>query len=216
MPWKPGQNLGDDQDYTGLPDDEIARAVREHLQANRTLDGSAIQVKVKDGRVRLMGRVRSEVERELAERIVDDLIGVELDANHLRVEPVAREGAETTGRKVRAGREPVGEEETEAAAPGATDDPIEASDEGRAWIPPEEPWADALAATDPPHGVAEEDPRPPWQGPGHRPPQLEAAIERVIRETPPSAKPALESAAGFKEQMREARERRRRARTEGS
>ena len=102
MAWDPekriaGGKLGDDQDYTGLPDDEIRRAVLEHLQADQTVDAAEIEVEVEDRRVRLGGRTGSEVERETAERVVRDVIGLELAANAIRVETAAPEGARATG-----------------------------------------------------------------------------------------------------------------------
>lgn len=202
MPWRPGQNLGDDQNYDGLPDDEIRRAIREHLEADRTVYAPGVEVRVRDGRIRLAGWVSSEVEREMAERIVDDVIGLEVAANRLRVETVAREGVPRAAR-----RRPVDDGELT----DLTEDPREASDEGRPWLPPEDPWAEALGSIDPPHGVAIEDPRPPWEELGARPAQVNAAIARLLREAPSLGSPLLENATTFKDGAREVAGRPRRA-----
>ncbi|HEX7126636.1 MAG TPA: BON domain-containing protein [Thermodesulfobacteriota bacterium] len=230
----PGGNLGDDEDYTQLPDEDIQRAVLEHLQADQTVDASEIDAVVEDGSVRLVGTVGSEVEREAAEIIVTDTLGLDLAANELRVEPTAREGARAAhepdaetamGEPGETGREGSGEQvtgmaeyefegETDLSEAIGTEDPMEASDEGRSFTPPDAPNIEALAETDPPHGFAEDQPRPTNKP--ARPPGTEGAVGRAMGEASPSGlrRVATESAGQFKEAMRE-RERRGRDRRQG-
>ncbi len=232
----PGKNLGDDQDYAGLSDEELARAVREHLEADQTVDAHQIEVGVDEGRVRLAGRVGSEVERETAERVVTDVIGLEVAANELRVEQTLREGARAAevptpevayGEPREVGAEGSGEQVTGTGVTESepalgevigTEDAKEASDEGRSWTPPDEPWPEAQAATDPPHGVAADRPRPEPKGRrrGRRPPRAEEAIARAVREASSAGQAAADNATSFKEQMRDRAGRRNRAKDEES
>ncbi|HEX5950177.1 MAG TPA: BON domain-containing protein [Actinomycetota bacterium] len=199
----PGRNLGDDQDYTGLPDEEIRRAVLEHLEADQTVDASDIEVSVEDGAVRLGGTVGSEVEREMAERIVTDLIGLDVAADELRVEPAEREGRETDSGEQATGTAPQEiEAEPELSEALGTEDAGEASDEGRSFTPPDTPAAEAFGATDPAHGVAEDQPRPTNEG--TRSPLVDEAVGRAMEEVsrPGLRRVATESAEQFKEAMR--------------
>ncbi|HEY8367950.1 MAG TPA: BON domain-containing protein [Thermodesulfobacteriota bacterium] len=230
----PGRNLGDDQDYTGLPDEEIRRAVLEHLEADQTVDASEIDAVVEDGSVRLVGTVGSEVEREAAAIIVTDVLGLDLAANELGVEPAVREGAraahepdaetamgepgetggEGSGEQVTGMEEYEFEGEPELSETIGTEDPMEASDEGRSFTPPDAPSIEALAETDPPHGFAEDQPRPTNEP--ARQPGAEGAVGRAMREASRAdlRRAATESAGQFKEEMRE-RERRERDRRRG-
>lgn len=201
----PGRNLGDDQDFTALPDEEIRRAVRAHLDADETVDPSEVEVSVEGGRVRLSGSVGSEVERETAERIVTDLIGVEVAENRLRVEPTTREDAasgDQVGGQVTGMAQYEFEADPELSETIGTEDPMEASDEGRSFTPPDAPGVEGLFATDPPHGDATERPRP-LDAPT-RAPRAERAVGRAMREAPDRAlrHAATESAQQFKESAR--------------
>jgi hypothetical protein len=206
---QPGRNIGDDQNYRGLPEEDLRRAVEEHLEADETVDASEIEVEVEGEGVRLRGRVGSEVEREAAERVVTDIVGVEVLANELRVEPTARESdvvdeAERDDQVTGMG---VDESDPGLGEAIGTEDPIEASDEGRSWTPPDAPQPEAMAATDPAHGLAEDQPRPTpgSRSRGRRPARVDEAVGRAMQETPEHGVRGAasgESAASFKEQMR--------------
>ena len=80
----------DIHDIDNLDDDELRQVVREHLADNNFVDVDDISVEVRDGVVHLVGRVGTEGEQRVAERLVTDLLGVELIENELVVDPIRR------------------------------------------------------------------------------------------------------------------------------
>ncbi len=77
-------------DLASLSDDELYDLVREQLRDNSGVDTVAIDVSVKDGRVTLSGRVGTEEEVRVAERVLDDTLGLTDYANELMVGDLAR------------------------------------------------------------------------------------------------------------------------------
>jgi hypothetical protein len=77
-------------DLDDLSDDELRQVVRERLADNNFVDVDDISVRVEDGVVHLVGRVGSEGEQRVAERIVTDLLGLEEVENELVVDPLRR------------------------------------------------------------------------------------------------------------------------------
>ncbi len=77
-------------DLDDLDDDELRRVVREHLAENNFVDVDDITVQVRNGVVHLSGRVGTEGEQRVAERLITDLLGVEQVTNDLVVDPLRR------------------------------------------------------------------------------------------------------------------------------
>ena len=61
-------------DVEDLSDQELRGVVRARLAEHRGLDVNDIEVHVENGAVRLGGRVGTEAERRIAERVVTDVI----------------------------------------------------------------------------------------------------------------------------------------------
>jgi BON domain-containing protein len=73
-----------------LSDDELRRLVRERLREHRGLDLADITVHVRDGEVHLSGRVGTDGERRVAERVVTDSLGIAALRNDLVVDSLRR------------------------------------------------------------------------------------------------------------------------------
>lgn len=80
----------DIHDLENLSDDELRRLVTTHLADNNSIDADDISVETADGRVRLSGRVGTDGERRIAERILSDVIGVTDYENEIVIDPIRR------------------------------------------------------------------------------------------------------------------------------
>jgi hypothetical protein len=78
-------------DLDELSDEELRELVRAQLDDYDTIDADNILVKVKDGEVRLSGRVGTNSEREIADHILSDVIGLTSFQNDLVVDEVRRD-----------------------------------------------------------------------------------------------------------------------------
>ena len=77
-------------DLDDLSDGELRRLVRDRLSEHRGLDPRDITVSVHDRVVELSGRVGTDGERRIAERVVTDLIGLPTVRNGLVVDSLRR------------------------------------------------------------------------------------------------------------------------------
>jgi hypothetical protein len=149
-------------DIEELSDDELREVVRRHLAADTALDADDVQVTVQAGTVFLDGRVGTEQEQRIAERIVADVLGIQAYENRIFVDPIRRgESPEAADESavdddIRAGRllgdravplERESELETEDldAELYGTTDVQKAIADGTAWIPPEGPTSEGIA-----------------------------------------------------------------------
>jgi hypothetical protein len=139
-----------------LSDDDLRALVREQLSDYETVDADNILVTATNGEVVLAGRVGTEEERRVAERILADVIGLERYRNDLVVDEIRRdeepeavddhlaETAERHGEPL--GRRPENvddeaehlDEDLDARMYG-THDVQSAIERGTAWNPPDEP-----------------------------------------------------------------------------
>ena len=157
-----------------LGDDELRELVRDHLRDHNLLDVDDIDVHVESGRVRLMGRVGTEAELRVAERVLTDVLGIEEVTNELMVDPIRRSvspedidehlNAEDRTEGLLLGDRPVPlspeselqQEDLDARLYGTTDVGKTIA-EGTAWIPPESPTPEGLGGTDATPGSMGED-----------------------------------------------------------
>jgi hypothetical protein len=84
------RDFEDIHDIDDLSDDELRDLVRQHLAAHNGLDPDDISVQVEDGVVHLAGRVGTETERRIAERVVTDVLGIEHVENEIVIDPIRR------------------------------------------------------------------------------------------------------------------------------
>jgi hypothetical protein len=156
------RDFEDIHDVDDLSDDEMRELVREHLAADNALDIDDLTIRVHDHRVILDGRVGTDQERRIAERIVTDVLGLEDYENNIFVDPIRRavspEAAdeEVVDEDLREGRllgdrpvpiSPEAEhvhEDLDANLFG-TSDVGHAIAEGTAWIPPEGPTPEGVS-----------------------------------------------------------------------
>lgn len=155
------ENLHNIQD---LSDRELRDLVRSHLAAHNGLDADYITVQVADGAVTLEGRVGTDYERRIAERVLSDQLGIASVTNNLVVQAIHRaespvdidehladedrtEGLLLGDRPVSINPETETVHEDQDARLYGTTDVGKAIADGTAWIPPESPTSEGLEGT---------------------------------------------------------------------
>jgi hypothetical protein len=144
-----------------LDDDELRSLVRERLREHRGLDLRDITVRVHDGEVELSGRVGTDGERRVAERVVTDSLGITAVRNDLIVDELRRaESPEAADENIADDEERSGvllgdrpvplspeaehlEEDLDSRLFGTTD-VGSAIQNGTAWNPPTSPTQEGL------------------------------------------------------------------------
>lgn len=152
-------------DISDLNDRELRDLARSALREHHGLDPEYISVKVKDGAVALEGRVGTDYERRVAERVLTDVLGLKDVRNDLVVAAMHRAESpndihehladEERNEGLLLGDRPVPldpeaehlEEDLDARLFG-TSDVGKAISEGVTWIPPESPTQEGLEGTD--------------------------------------------------------------------
>jgi BON domain-containing protein len=161
--------MADDFDNTdeiaNLSDNELRELVIAELKVHRSIDADDIAVHVKKGRVRLAGRVGTEVELRTVDHIITDVIGIKNVKNQLVVDEIRRaESPEAIDEHLVDEDEHAGlllgdkasQQDPEAEHlgadrnlnPRATHDVTEAIEEAEPWIPPEGPTPEGVAGQD--------------------------------------------------------------------
>lgn len=84
------QHGGDLFDFNDMTDDEIRTVVVEHLREYPNLDADALEVTVRNGHVTLAGRVGTDAEVQVAEAVLDDVLGIASYTNELIVDEAYR------------------------------------------------------------------------------------------------------------------------------
>ncbi len=77
-------------DIEDMDEGELKRLVRQVLRDYQTIDPLDIHIHVQDAKVILAGRVGTDEEKRIAERIVADRIGIENVESQLVVDPLRR------------------------------------------------------------------------------------------------------------------------------
>lgn len=145
-----------------LSDDELRELVRQHLAANNMVDLDELTVCIEGSGVVLGGRVGTDEERQVAEHIITDVLGIRACRNEIFVDPARRAlspeavdehlADEDRREGLLLGDRPVGlspeaehlEEDLDAELYGTTD-VQDAIQDATAWIPPESPTPEGLS-----------------------------------------------------------------------
>ena len=165
----------DIHDIDDLSDDELSALVREHLRGNNAIDADDISVRATDdGVVYLNGRVGTEAEMRIAERVLTDVLGITDVRNQLVVDPARRAESPTDPEEHAAeveaneglllGDVPAQRDDYDALESGddsaqlfGTTDVQQSISSGAAYIPPTSPTPEGLAGSDPDPGAMAED-----------------------------------------------------------
>lgn len=84
------QHGGDLYDFESMTDSEIRDTVVERLRETPELDPDLIEVDVRNGAVTLSGRVGTDAELNIAEAVLDDVLGIDDYSNELVVDELTR------------------------------------------------------------------------------------------------------------------------------
>ena len=165
------ENIGDTAD---MSDGELRAFVRDRLEAQLAFDPDDIEVAVRNGVVRLSGRVGTESEYRVVDHLVTDVLGLTDVKNELVVDSIRRAESpiaidehladEDAHEGLLLGDRP-GTDSPEAdhlredvrAELFGTADVQKAIEGAIPWIPPESPTPEGLSGTDATPGVLGED-----------------------------------------------------------
>lgn len=150
-----------------LSDEELVAIVREELATRDAIDADSILVTAAKGEVFLSGRVGTEGERRIADRVLSDVIGLRAYQNDLVVDPIRRdeepeavddhlaEGTSGSGAPLGTGPDddhgPEAEhlaEDLNARLYGSPDSQTSIR-RGTPWIPPESPTPEGVDGPEP-------------------------------------------------------------------
>ncbi len=150
-----------------LSDEELIAIVHEELAARDAIDADSILVTAEKGEVRLSGRVGTEAERRIADRVLSDVIGLHAYQNDLVVDAIRRdqepeaiddhlaEGTSGSGAPLGTGPDDEYgseaehlEEDLNARLYGSPDSQT-STQRGTPWIPPESPTAEGVDGPEP-------------------------------------------------------------------
>jgi len=151
-------------DIEDLDDGELQRLVRETLRDNRSIDPEDITVHVRDGKVVLVGRVGTDAEKRIAERVIEDRLGIEDFQSQLVVDPIRRGASpEAVDEYLVDEKEHEGlllgdrvyqeDDEARHLSPDpegelyGTADRMESTERGIPWVPPESPTPEGMDGT---------------------------------------------------------------------
>jgi len=132
-------------------DGELRALIRDRLEEQVAFDPNDVEIAVRDGVVRLSGRVGTEQELRIVEHVVTDLIGIKEVTNELVVDPIRRAESPAAIDK-----HLVDEELHEGILFGTTD-VHESIEEGIPWNPPDGPTPEGGFGPDAPPNVMNDD-----------------------------------------------------------
>ena len=164
----------DIRDTDDLSDNELRALVRDTFDQQLMFDPDDVEVSVRNRVVTLSGRVGTEEEVRIAERVVTDTVGLENLRNNLVVDPIRRaESPEAIdehlvdeqlheglllGGRVRS-EDPEAEhlQENLVSELFGTSDVQESIEEGIPWNPPDGPTPEGLSGSDADSNVLNDD-----------------------------------------------------------
>ncbi|MGI8618263.1 MAG: BON domain-containing protein [Gemmatimonadaceae bacterium] len=144
-----------------LDDQELHRLVRDRLADDTAIDADDLLVEVRDGRVKLSGRVGTDGERRIADHILSDGIGLTDYDNEVVVDPIRRAESpeaiddhianeEMQEGRMLGDRPPQSSDEAEHLGQDldshlfGTTDVTEATESGTPWTPPTGPTPEGM------------------------------------------------------------------------
>jgi hypothetical protein len=151
-------------------DGELRDIVRETIERHDGIDADSIIVSARDGVVRLSGRVGTDGERQIADHVLSDVIGLTRYENDIVVDSIHRDEApeaadDAAAEAAEGSNEPLGrprrplddagadqEDELEARLYGSHD-VTSAIEQGTAWAPPDSPTQEGYSER-----IGDEDP----------------------------------------------------------
>lgn len=149
---------GDIFDFENMSDDEIREVVLEQLRESPNIGADDVQVIVRDGHVTLSGRVGTDGEAQVAEALLDDVLGIDDYTSELVVGeqgryelPEAADDAEVAQEALDDSADSGDDQQSDTAEHLAQDDDAqmygthdlnEALREGATYIPPDSPGSD--------------------------------------------------------------------------
>jgi hypothetical protein len=148
-----------------LSDGEVRALVRDRLDEQRAFDPDDIDISVRNGVVQLSGRVGTEEEFRIIERVVSDLVGITRVKNGMVVDPIRRaqspeaidehladeelhEGLLLGDRPRPQSDEAADVHEDLRAELFGTTDVQESIADGIPWVPPESPTPEGVSGQD--------------------------------------------------------------------
>ena len=149
-------------DFENMSDDEIYDVVVQHLQEYPNVDAGWIEVRVQEGHVNLSGRVGTDSEKQVAEKVVAEVLGIRDYSNELVVSELVRgqlpEAADLAAAIDQDVDEQTGEPDMSQSDTAehlvqdlttqtyGTHDMQEAIEEGAPYVPPDRPIADGYGS----------------------------------------------------------------------
>lgn len=124
---------------TPMTDDEITETVEQMFASDDRVDETYIEVTTENGVVHLEGAVSVQEEKEMAESLLDNVEGIQTVVNDLQVVESGFTGEPWPGVASGEEEEFEGVEVLPADEDLVTEDPMEAVDEGKSYVPPNEP-----------------------------------------------------------------------------
>ncbi|MGI8843924.1 MAG: BON domain-containing protein [Gemmatimonadaceae bacterium] len=152
-------------------DGELRDIVRETIERHDGIDSESIVVNVKDGVVTLSGRVGTDGERQIADHVLSDVIGLTRYENDIVVDSIHRDQApdaadDAAAEAAEGSDEPLGrprrplddasadqEDELDARLYGSHD-VTSAIEQGTSWAPPDSPTQEGFSER-----IGDEDPQ---------------------------------------------------------
>jgi len=164
----------DIRDTDDLSDNELRALVRDTFDQQLMFDPDDVEVSVRNRVVTLSGRVGTEEEVRIAERVVTDMVGLENLQNNLVVDPIRRaespeaidehlvdeemhEGLLRGGRTRSEDPEAAHLHEDLRSELFGTSDVQEAIEDGIPWNPPDGPTPEGLSGSDADPNVMNDD-----------------------------------------------------------
>jgi hypothetical protein len=149
-------------DFENMSDDEIYDVVLQHLREYPDVDAGWIDVSVRDGLVTLGGRVGTDSEKQVAEKVVVEVLGIQNFSNQLVVSELVRGQVPEAADEATAYEQELGDqlgggvpnqadtaahlvEDLETQTYG-THDMQDAIEEGAPYVPPDRPIADGYGS----------------------------------------------------------------------
>ena len=155
------QDYDNTDEMRDLDDQELHRMVRDRLADDSAIDADDLLVEVRDGRVRVSGRVGTDSELRIADHILSDGLGLTEYDNEIVVDPIRRAESpeaiddhvaneEMQEGRLLGDRAPQSSDEAEHLAEDVdtelfgTPDATEATESGAPWTPPSGPTPEGL------------------------------------------------------------------------